>query len=377
KAKAEIQRIAQIVEPQVFIVRLPNRLYRLIQILGWAMPLLMTLILMGIGARYMWMSSQDDYRALVSAVFSWRGVAAFGSILFAGMVANTFFGLVGLLSTLRAEAARLDLLELDNEGLSRFDFAGSEVERVPWSSIDRYLRVERALWSRSTSVLSYDYLRSHDGRGVRLPGTTSWFKHLQRTVEGHLEQTPQTYRLRWHGGAIFVYLGLVYAVSFLLTDRCLYPRLSVVAHAQAAAVFQLVSFVVVTYVTSRWIIHYIRVNSYTMPFAQFVIGTGLVGLFLIGLGVSGKRFLFPVSSFVVAWGSMVLVGLAGSLRSLGKARWQWLLARTVQGIALVAGILLVLQTLVPVLYHTQAFTYAGALRELDPDQPDRSKVRGE
>ena len=375
--KGGATRITRAVGRQVFTVRMPNRLFRVIQVLGWMMPLLIWLVLIVIGAVYMGLLSRDEYRAFVLTVLSWRGIAAFGSVLFAGMVANTSFGVIGLLSALRAEPTRLDLFELNGEGVSRLDPVGGEAERILWSSVDLYLRVERALFFKPTGVLSFDYLHSRDSRAMRLPRTTLWYKHLRQAVEERLECSPQSHRLQWHGGAVLVYLGIVYILTFLLTDSFLHPWLSVAGHARVAVALQVVSFLFITYVISRWIVHYISVNSRILSVPRFVIGTCLLGVFLVGLGSFGRRILFPVSSFVVAGGTISLVGLMGHLGNFGQTRRKRLLARVVQGVALIGGVLLVLHSLVPVLYHTQVYTYAGALQNLDPNHPGYAGERAD
>jgi hypothetical protein len=212
---------------------------------------------------------------------------------------------------------------------------------------------------------------------MRLPGTTAWFGHLQREVEDRVGWPPQCYRLHWHGGTFIAFMGLIFALSYVLIDISV-PGLSVAAHAWLASLLPAGSFLGISYAMGNWILHYIRVGYRVTLASRFVPVASLLGLFLFGLGVWGRRFLFPTHPLVIFWGVAILFGLAQRLRrSEGGSSWRRPLATAVEGVVLVVGLGLVLRTLLPVLLNVQAFTYTRAIRSLAPSQADYETARAE
>lgn len=365
------------VERQVFAVRLPNRLFDWIQMIGWAMPILVTLGLMIATALFIVQASRADMMQLAWGILSLRGVLVAGGVVLVAMIMNTLLGMVGLASTLWAEATRLDLIMLDKLALRRYDFAGRAQESMSWSAVETYLRVERGLWSRPTSTLSFDYLRDVEGQAMRLPGTTAWFEHLQREIEGHVGQSPQRYGLRWYGGTFIAFMGLIFALSSILIEISI-PGVSGATHAWLALLLPAGSFLGIAYVMGNWILHYIRVGYQVAPASRFVPVASLLGVFLFGLGVWGRRILFPTHPLVIFWGVVMLFGLTHCLRRTeGGPSWRRPLATAVEGTVLVVGLGFVLRALLPVLLVVQAFTYSEAVRSLDPSQTGYEATRAE
>jgi len=356
------------VKRQVFVVRMPNRLFDLLQLMGWVIPILVTLGLMAYAAYFILQYGPTEFRQMARAILSLQGILVAGGIVLAATILNTMLGLLGLASTLRQEATRLDFIAIDKTAVRRYNFAGREQESLAWSEIKHYIRVERGLWRKPTPTLSFDYLRATASQAMRLPGTTAWFGHLQREVESYLGRPPQRYRLRWYGGVFIGLMGFIFALSYVLMENVI-PGVSAAAHAWLASLLLAGSYIGLSFVTGHWILHYVRVAEQVSPSSRFVPVAGLLGVFLVGLGAFGRRILFFTSSLAVFWGVVLLLGLATGLRRRQEGPpWRRPLVAAVGGTTLIAGCWLVLRALLPVLLVTQAFTYSRAIHNLDPNQ---------
>lgn len=376
-AKQGFLNLIQGIERQVFAVRLPNRLFDLLQLLGWIIPILVTLSLMAYAAYFILHAEAADMWQMARFILSLRGVLVAGGIVLAAVVLNTLVGLVGLASTLWTEAARLDFFVLDKSALHRYDFSSRELESLSWSAVTTYIRVERAVWRKPASTLSFDYLHDAEGNSMRLPGTTAWFGHLQREVEGHVGQPPQCFRLRWYGGALVGFMALALSLSYALIEGII-PGVSVAVHAWLASLLLAGAYVGTAFVTGNWILHYIRVGRQVTPASRLVPAVSLLGVCLFGLGAFGRRILFVTNSLAVFWGVVLLLGLVAGLRpSKGGPNWRRPLATAVGGTVLLVGTWLILRALLPILLAIQAFTYLRAVHGLDPNQPHYQAARAD
>jgi hypothetical protein len=249
--------------------------------------------------------------------------------------------------------------------------------------VEVHLRVERSLLWQPSPMLSFDCLRGRDGQVLLLPGTTGWFPHLQQAVEQHRAQPPVGHKMQLQGGIVLAYTGLGLALIFLLADSRFGPRIPTATYAWAATATSLLTLLLLTLVTGRWCRHYARVNAEILPGPRFVVGTGLLGVLLLLVGVCGRRILFPFGPLPIAWGSVFLFCVAACARrtvpsrprqTAARARPRQIAARAVQLASLVVGALLVLYTFVPALTRLQDFTYAVALYKLGAERPyDRTR----
>jgi hypothetical protein len=373
--KEQVLSMIRGVERLAFAARLPNRLFDLLQVIGWVAPILIALGLMAYAAWFILQAEPGDMEEMARTILSLRGALVVGGVVLSAMVLNALLGLLGLVSTLWTEATRLDFFVLDRFALRRYDYAGREQDCLPWSEICTYIRVERGLWSKPVSTLSFDYVRDAEGKSIRLPGTIAWFGHVQRQVEGRVAPPPRHYRLRWYGGIVVPLVGLAYAVTFFLMSAAI-PRVSVAVHAWLAMLLLGGAFVGALCVMGYWIWHYVRVGYEVVPLLRFVPVASITGLLLLVLGTWGRGILFTTTSLVVFAGGTILTILACSLRgSRGGPRWRRPLASVVTGVSLLIGTWLVLRALLPIVINVHAFTFALAARDLKPEQAGYEETR--
>ncbi len=366
--KEQVSTLLHTIKRQVFPIRLSNRLFNLLQLLGWATPILVMLGIIANSANFVTQASRTEMRQAAWDILSWKSLMVVGAILLIVAMINILLGLFGLISTLFTESTRLDFITIDQMGVRRYNYAGREQVCLPWSDITTYLIVERALWHTPTDTLSFDYLRKSSGKPLRLPGTITWFKYLQQEVGRHIQHPPRRYRLRWFGGVLLVLMAVISALSFMLTDAII-PGVSVTGHAWLASLISAGAFVGICLVTASWISHYIKVGYCVTPSRQFVPGISLLGMFLVVLGIAGKRLLFPSSSLVIFWGVALLFALVQVVHhSTDGPTWRRPLATAAGGVIAVVGGWFVLRALLPILLLLQAFTYAGAVHKLYPEQ---------
>lgn len=350
---------------RVYPLRMPNRLFAVLQSLSWLLPLL---ALIGVGAFVSGVivgPPREQVAQQAASVLSLQYALKLLAIALVLALANSALAVIGLISSLWMDATRLDVFKVDDNGLTRNDCLGAVLETVSWAEVDRFLRVERCFWRKPSRMFSYDYLHSTKGAALRLPGMTSRFAWLQQDIEQCMAKAPIHYRLRWYGGIAVFAVPFALALTFTLTQTAV-PGISVWSHAWLASIIAGLGYILLSVFGVSVIWHYVQVGSQTTPPQAFRRATGLLGLLMLALGTIGRDLGTIFSPFFVL-GSLV-IGLAW-FRSASR---QWLtqrrrLVRVVRLIIVVVGVLLVLWSVAPILASYHAYTYSGAASLFHPD----------
>jgi hypothetical protein len=183
--------------------------------------------------------------------------------------------------------------------------------------------------------------------------------------------------LKLYGGIIFVFIVSIFPIFFLLIDLSLLPWLTVAAHANLVTVGQILSVLLILWVSLCWIRHFADVFIETNPPSRSagVIGSMAIALILVSL--FGRRQLFPFGAIVLAWGIVLLVALFSLLSLSWGNQSIRQLARAGSYLVIVVGFAAVLYSLVPLLLHTQAYVYGGAIQKQEPASPGYQLERAE
>jgi hypothetical protein len=361
---------------QAFSLRLPNRFFQALQAAAWIAPLVGVLGLFAGIAAYLASHERSEYRLLAARILSGEGLIIGGAFILVLMALVLLLGLLGLLSTLRVAATRLDWFVLDGQILTHRSTAEEE-RSIDLSRCSKIIQVDRALWRTPTDALSYACLESLDGEKMVIPGNTSWYRYLLGTLVARSPGRRRQYRLNFYGGAVFLLIGSIFPLMFVLIDLSFRPWLSVTAHANLVTLSQLAVFSLILWITDRWLLHFVSVTHATGSPIRFYAITGSMALCLLVAGVLGQGIFFPFNTLILAWGLTLLVALAWSRIPTIKSRTARWLAGMASILAAAAGVAAILYFLVPLLLYTQAYVYAGAIQKLEPSQPDYSIQRSD
>jgi hypothetical protein len=181
--------------------------------------------------------------------------------------------------------------------------------------------------------------------------------------------------LKLHGAAIFVFIAAIFPLLFLLVDLSLQPWLTVEAHATLVSIGQILSLLLILWVSLRWIRHFAQVYFETNSSSRFAVVTVGLALPLILAGIFGRKVLFPFDSIVLSWGIALLAALLWLIASTLADRRIQLLVRAGAYLSVTLGLAAALYSFIPLLLYTQAYIYAGAIQQLGVSQPDYAQER--
>jgi tetratricopeptide (TPR) repeat protein len=373
--KDRARTLLQGIERQVFVVRLTNRLFRIIQSAGWVVPMLLVLAIAIPVNRFAALSSTEEMRDLAHTTFSLTGLAIGGAAIFAAAILSALLGLLGLVCSLRAETIRLDYFVVDQSALCRYDSTGVRQAMLCWEEITSYLRIERELWLTATKPWSFVFLRDVHGTGVHVPCTTAWFGHLQEQIERLVGHAPNQYRLP-RFGLQFLGLAIVVSVtaaaSIILTQGNL-PRISVPVRAWSASFLTFAHWLILIAVVTKWIIHYVHVNCEVVPGPQLALAGGLSGIVLIVAGSMARPLVLMWGPVFVACGTLLLLAICNCYYGSCLLLSRRILVAVASATIVLIGFYLVLRSMLPILVNAQAFTYLGVAGNMDlsgPTQPE-------
>ena len=350
------------IQPKVFSARLPNRFFRLIQLLGTAAPLILLLTIIVLLVSFVASSTREDVRMLWQTVFSASGMLIILLVLVGGMVLNTIMGLAGLISVMIAPPTSQEYYNFGEAGLTIF--ADRHSNTLPWDTIERITVVDRGLFLGRDGSLSYCYLRVSDNHSARLAGTTRQFGRMVKEIETQSGKKSETLRLRWYGGMPFIFAALGSALSFYFTDGIFSAWLSFPIQAQAAAFIMILAYLQLAWALTVWIAHYLNVATRIQSLTRAAsIGTGL-GLILVAVGVLGRNIFYPAHLMFVILGSSLLLNSLFLIRDSLVHRAARITLSILIVTVLLTCIALTIFTLFPTFFNLEAYAYSGELSKL-------------
>ena len=353
---------------RVYPLRMPNRLFAVLQSLSWLLPLLALISVGTFVSGVIVGPPREQVAEQAASVLSLQYALKLLAIALGLVLANSALAVIGLISSFWMDATRLDVFVLDETGLARKDFLGVVADRIWWKDVTLFVRVEQCFWRKPSRLFSFDYLRSTKGTAMRLPGMTSRFAWLQQDIEQCLTQTPVRYCLHWYGGIAIAVVPFALAITFVIVQTGI-PGLSIWAHAWLASIVAGVGYILLSVYGVMIMWHFVRVGLQTTPPRTFRRATGLLGLLLLALGTIGRDLGTIFSPFFALGGMVLLLALFRNVtqhHSFGRER----LVQVTSFAILIAGLTLMLWSVLPLLVSYHAFTYSGAAGQFHPECSD-------
>jgi hypothetical protein len=372
--QALAERLSQAVgkiQPKIFTVRMPGRLFDLLQLVSWALPVAVALGCAAVVSYLIIRSPVSGLNNLWQALFSWQSLLILVVVWLGIGLVQALLGLLGLASAQRASRMSLDYIVAAGDALEYRSLVRGRTARLLWGEIDAYLRVERGLWGKPAGALSFERLGSSQDNAIRLPGATTWYRQLQRTVQQKMDRQPQIHRLNGILAEIvllMLFSALVFLGAFALAQHPL-PRLEVSTRAWLASVATFLYYVAILAVTARWVLHFINVAYATAgkPGRLSWIAAAIAGG-LIGIGLLLKPALLMWSPMFVGWGVVLLAAVLPHSAVFAHSSSRLLKWGLRAGVYLL-GSLLVLRTILPIAINLYGFTYLGAASGFNPQHP--------
>ncbi|HMQ33873.1 MAG TPA: hypothetical protein PKD53_24280, partial [Chloroflexaceae bacterium] len=114
----------------------------------------------------------------------WRvlGVVATLTPIYMAVYAALAMTVIYWLPITRIEREQPDLIVTRPETIARYDSRGNLALELPWTSVRRWLALDRCLWERPLSLYSRSYLEDEAGRDLAVDGITGWYTELQADI---------------------------------------------------------------------------------------------------------------------------------------------------------------------------------------------------
>jgi tetratricopeptide (TPR) repeat protein len=279
---------------------------------------------------------------------------------------------------------RLDTIVTDDDAISRYNYRGQELSRIPWREVGAVLSVERVLWRAPIPLLSELCVFGPEA-ALCVPATMLWYDGLKRDIEDHLrEHHVQPVRRQLDVHVLRSWLGLFFVLGPLLLGL---QRLIVWNVAElpiplelVASIAPLLMFLGLTALVVGpywWLVLYpLWVRYELTPRSRTPLVAGGLGLIIVAFAffLSYWQPFFPVRNMLDATVHPLgfLLISAAALWMLTAREWVqklvkrgrpiyqlWIRAGTVIVLlgTVVLGGLFVRQALVPYFYIYRAITY--------------------
>jgi len=277
-------------------------------------------------------------------------------------------GLVGLVlvswgARRKLEPEHLDRIVTSDDAISRYDYRGREMSRIPWHKVQATLSVERIVWRAPIPLLSELWLFGTQTE-ICVPATMLWYDALKRDIEDHLRahKTQPIHRqfdvhvLRSWQGLLFVLCPIFLAMGILIVYN--WMELSLHLRLAASVGPALIVLGVMALVAGPYwwlVLHPLWVRYQLTPRSQTPLVSGGLGLIIVALAffLSYLHPFFPVRSLLdrVVFPLGFLLILTTPLWGLTAREWAQkvtlrdgpaypLSVRTVSAIALLGAMLL-------------------------------------
>ncbi len=114
----------------------------------------------------------------------WRvfGVAATLTLIYMAVYAAIAMTVIYWLPITRIEREQPDQIVTTPDHIARYDSRGHLALAMPWSSVRRWLALDRCLWERPLSLYSRSYLEDEQGNDLVIDGITGWYTELQDDI---------------------------------------------------------------------------------------------------------------------------------------------------------------------------------------------------
>jgi tetratricopeptide (TPR) repeat protein len=168
-----------------YVARFPRSQIPLLQVLSLvAIPLALLLLAIILPDQTVRAVAGRPLPELLTSYSPWRALSILAVLLLLYSAVYTLVALavIFFIPIAALEREQPDYLITDPEGIARYDYKGERAERLQWSEIQRWIRVDRRLWERPFPLFSMTFLEVADGRDLRIDGITGWYISVQDDI---------------------------------------------------------------------------------------------------------------------------------------------------------------------------------------------------
>jgi hypothetical protein len=313
-----------------YVARFPRSQIPLLQVLSLvAIPLALLLLAIILPDQTVRAVAGRPLPELLTSYSPWRALFILSVLLLLYSAVYTVVALavIFFIPIAALEREQPDYLITDPEGIARYDYKGQRAERLAWSKIQRWIRVDRRLWERPIPLFSMTFLESDDRRDLRIDGITGWYTSVQDDIGRRLIDAgnPLTsedlgFRVLRSKMSLLPLIGLPLLVLFLAAEsgwadwlvRLLPPPI------YAASAFVVFSGVLILIALAYWLA--------TKPLALYrtvglkdrwpqIVGAAGLGAIVLYVLARGATFQQTRSLYIglLVWGAYILADAATTL----------------------------------------------------------------
>jgi tetratricopeptide (TPR) repeat protein len=172
-----------------YVARFPRRQLPLLRVLSLiTIPLALLLLALVLPSQTLRPAVAGGLPELLTIYSPWRAILVLGVLLLLYSASYTVVALavIFFIPMAALEREQPDYLITDPDGIARYDYQGALAQRMRWSEIQRWIRVDRRIWERPLPLFSLTFLEAADGRDMLIDGITGWYTSVQDDIGQHL-----------------------------------------------------------------------------------------------------------------------------------------------------------------------------------------------
>lgn len=230
----------------------------------------------------------------------------------------------------RIEREQPDVIITRPDTIARYDSRGNQELELAWTSVRRWLALDRCVWDRPLPLYSRTYLEDEAGRDLPIDGITGWYGELQRDISRRLAAAGNTvargdlgYKLLKSKSGVALTLGSVLLLLVTAANNGWLPLATLVPPALIALLwFVALSGVLILVPLAYWLANRPLKLQQTLllnnrwPLFLAVVGGLPVLLYLLSGGQALSVDALNYSTFV--WGAYVLAEALAFLLAPGR-----------------------------------------------------------
>jgi tetratricopeptide (TPR) repeat protein len=211
-----------------YVARFPRSQIPLLQVLSLvAIPLALLLLAVVLPDQTVRAVAGRPLPELLTSYSPWRALSILTVLvlLYSAVYTVVALAVIFFIPISALEREQPDYLLTDPEGITRYDYKGERAERLRWTEIRRWIRVDRRLWERPIPLFSMTFLESADDRDLRIDGITGWYTSVQDDIGQHLREAGKSmasedlgFRVLRSKMSVLPLIGLPLLVLFLAAE---------------------------------------------------------------------------------------------------------------------------------------------------------------
>ncbi len=317
---AQVEALIATTREKTYLPRVPDRLAAVLELaVSISLPLLAVIGLIAFGVKAASTPTSELLAQLVSiGTLLW----SLGRLVLFAWVYVIGTGLIGLLliawgTRRKLEPERLGRIVVSDDAITRYDYRGEEVSRIPWHAVQAVVYVERVPWQKPIALLSEFWLFGAK-TAIQVPATMLWYDALKKDIEYHLgKHNPTLIRryldlhiLRSWLGLLFVLCPLLIGLQRLITWNVAELPVPIGLAALAGPILMLLGILALVAGPYWWLVlqplraHYelesLRAYYKSAPRSRMPWVAGILGLIIVAFAffLSYLQPFFPIRNLL-------------------------------------------------------------------------------